>query len=444
MAPLCVELTFDFEADHEVVKMKQAAVRHRKLHFKRTEFTRPCTARDWTWGRGIEGAEPHHALRAAVRTSLARGAMESKEDMPSIVRMSKPCDKGKRRKPAVAHAVRVTKAVDELSDIETTADESWDDFGDESVQTSPRCSTQAALPEVELQHGVWPVLPYGAAIVSRRADESRLSYLEMARRFVHEHEEEQAAVDQLHAKKVARARADREASVWKPSQRTNKRMQRFRAALKARAAIVQTCEEDQEREVPVVAAVMAAASEPCNFAQNFDIVKMARAAARHKRLYLARSERARAPGARDWTWGRRIESAKPHRATRASVRTRLAKGVVEAQEDLPSIVCMSKPGDKGTRRKPAIAHMVCGLTMDNDAFNVAMLDTNSAGDDGASQTASQQLTAASSSRQGSSCCISGSQHLMSKLVDWQVLTPESATSSAEVQPEKRRLGCVIS
>jgi len=207
---------------------------------------------------------------------------------------------------------------------------------------------------------------------------------------------------------------------------------------------VQTCEEHQEREVPPVAVMMAAASEPCNFEQDFDIVKMARAAARHKKLYLARSERVRAPGARDWTWGRRIEGARPHRAARASVRTRLAKGAVEVQEDLPSIVCMSKAGDKGTRRKPSIAHMVHGVKMDSSALNMAMLDTNGAGGDGASQAASQQPTAASNSQQRSSCCISSSQRLTSEPVDWPVLTPKSATSVAEVQPEKKGMGCVIS
>jgi len=44
-------------------------------------------------------------VRAAARTCLARGVVESQEDMPSIVHMSKPGDKGARRKPAVAHAV---------------------------------------------------------------------------------------------------------------------------------------------------------------------------------------------------------------------------------------------------------------------------------------------------------------------------------------------------
>merc|ERR1712232_229863 len=107
----------------EIAKMRQAFVRHRKLHIKRSEFTRPRSARDWTWGKAIEISKPHHALRAATRTCLAKGAVEADDDMPSISFMSKRGDKGTRRKPAIAHVVHGSKVLDSLSDIETTADE---------------------------------------------------------------------------------------------------------------------------------------------------------------------------------------------------------------------------------------------------------------------------------------------------------------------------------
>merc|ERR550532_1677979 len=73
-----------------------------------------------------------------------------------------------------------------------------------------------------------------------------------------------------------------------------------------------------------------------------EMMKQVRASTRAANLHIKRSERTRARDARDWKWGRGVDEAKPHRGARALVRTRLAKGMLEAQEDMPGIVCMSQ------------------------------------------------------------------------------------------------------
>merc|ERR1712014_335536 len=105
-APAMAESCLINENDHHAVKLERAATRHRELYIKRSDFTRPRCARDWTWGSSIEGAKPHHAVRAAVRASLSKGAVESHEDMPSIVCLGKHGDKATRRKPAVTRLLR--------------------------------------------------------------------------------------------------------------------------------------------------------------------------------------------------------------------------------------------------------------------------------------------------------------------------------------------------
>jgi len=278
--------------------------------------------------------------------------------MPSIVRMSLTETKGARRKPAVAHMVHVAKVVDEkavgdvhfdLDDAETTADEGSDGFETESPEASPLCGPQDAPRELATELGAWPALPL-AADAPAAADESRPSHREVALRFAEESLQERAAAERSRAKKTAAARATREASMWTPS--WSKRRQRLLAAkraqqqAKARAAPLQA-----RGDVPPAAASL-------DFEADLGDIKMARAAARHQKLHIKRSELSRARDARDWTWGKGIEDAKPHHAVRAAARTSLAKGVVESQEDMPSVVHMSKPGDKGARRKPAIADAV--------------------------------------------------------------------------------------
>ena len=178
MASLGFAPTFDFEADNEVMKMTRASARATNLHIKRTERARARDARDWTFGKGIEGAKPHHSVRAAARTCLAKGVVESQEDMPSIVRMSLTETKGTRRKPTVAHMVHVAKVVDEkadvLDDAETTADEGSDDFEAESPWASPLCGPQDAPRVLAMELGAWPALPSPAADAPAAADESRL------------------------------------------------------------------------------------------------------------------------------------------------------------------------------------------------------------------------------------------------------------------------------
>mmetsp|Transcript_18383 Transcript_18383/g.40198 ORF Transcript_18383/g.40198 Transcript_18383/m.40198 type:complete len:371 (+) Transcript_18383:97-1209(+) len=369
MVSLNFELTafdFDFEADRDILKASRASTRATNLHMKRVERVRARDARDWTWGKGIEGAKPHHAVRAAARTCLAQGAVETQEDMPSIVRMSSTTTKGTRRKPAIANAVHgaKVKVVDDLNDAETTADEGPDGFESESSQESPLCGPQDVPLELATVHGDWPALPLAAAgaPAAAAAEESRLSHHDVALRFVEESLEEQAAAERLRAKRGAAARAAREASMWKTS--WSKRRQRAVKAMKAKrharacAVTVQRRGDTQQGPAP--------AATSLDFEADLNEVKMARAAKRHRHLHAKRSELARARDARDWTWGRGIERAKPHHAIRAAARTCLAQGAVEAQEDMPSIVRMSKPGDKGTCRKPAIAHAVHGAKLRND------------------------------------------------------------------------------
>merc|ERR1712014_121913 len=109
--PAMAESCLINENDHHAVKLERAATRHRELYIKRSDFTRPRSARDWTWGSSIEGAKPHHAVRAAVRACLSKGAVESHEDVPSIVCLGKHGDKARRRKPAVTRMLRDATAV---------------------------------------------------------------------------------------------------------------------------------------------------------------------------------------------------------------------------------------------------------------------------------------------------------------------------------------------
>lgn len=351
MASLGFEPTFDFAAE----KMMRASARATNLNIKRTERSRARDTRDWSWGKGIECAKPHHSVRAAARTCLAKGLVESQEDMPSIVRMSLTETKGSRRKPTVAHMVHAAKVVDEkaghfdLDDAETTADEGSDDFEAESPWASPLCGPQDAPRDLVTELGAWPALPLTAADLPAAADASRPSHCEVALRFVEESLEERAAAERSSAKKTVAARATREASKWKTS--WSKRTQRLRAAKRAQQAKARAVPLQARGDAPPAAASL-------DFEADLDDIKMARATARHEKLRMKRSELSRARGARDWTWGKGIEGAKPHHSVRAAARTCLAKGVVESQEDMPSVVHMSKPGDKGARRKPAIAHAV--------------------------------------------------------------------------------------
>jgi hypothetical protein len=146
------------DAERETDKIARAAVRHKKVRIKRSEFTRARSARDWTWGKAIEGAKPHHAARAAVRTRLAQGAVQSHGDMPSIVYVSKLDNKGPRRKPAIANMILGNQAIDVISakksdldaladEVETSADSRQ--APQEFLQTSELADASASVPPAE-------------------------------------------------------------------------------------------------------------------------------------------------------------------------------------------------------------------------------------------------------------------------------------------------------
>lgn len=372
MAPLSSQHFFDFEADHEVVKMGRAAMRQRKLYIKRSEYTRIRGARDLTWGKGIEGAKPHHAVRAATRTCLANGGVGAQEDMPSIVCMSRQGDKGTRRKPVIANMIRGTKAFDNLSDVETTADEA-----DESCSSlesdlwcsyqSPTCSRPVVLASPAPEYLDWPALHIDSSNELKAVRESRTSHLEIALRFVEESLGEQAALEWLRARKETTASAEREASLWKTT--FKKRRRQLRTATMAPA--------HTEMMEPVPTSESTTVSACLHSVADHEDVKLERAATRHRKLYIKRSEFTRPRSARDWTWGSSIEGAKPHRAIRAAIRARLSKGAVESHEDMPRIVCLGKLGDKVTRRKPAVTRMACNTAVPRmDAINSTSLHVN--------------------------------------------------------------------
>jgi hypothetical protein len=300
-----------------------------------------------------------------MRTCLAKGEVEAQEDMPSIVCMSKQGDKGTRRKPVVAHAIHGTKAADDLSDVETTADEA-----DESCSCvesellssheSPMCSRQCVLLSHSPELRDWPALHLGSFSDHTAVGESRPSHLEIATRFVSESLNELAAIEQLRARKEAIGSAEREAGMWK-------------TYFKKRRQLPRTATMSQARTEKNEALAMV---ESCLINEaDHDGVKLARAATRHRKLYIKRTDFTRPRCARDWTWGSSIEGAKPHHAVRVAVRACLSKGAVESHEDMPRIVCLGRHGDKATRRKPAVTRPLRNATVvQKDTANTNSLD----------------------------------------------------------------------
>jgi alkylhydroperoxidase family enzyme len=416
MASLGAEFDCDFAADRAVLKMSRASTRSTNLNIKRAELSRARDVRDWTWGKGIEDAKPHHAVRAAARTCLAKGMVEAQEDMPSIVRMGLSEAKGTRRKPAVAHIVHGSKVLDKDdaaavlfdNEVETTADEGTDGFETESPQESPEWGPQAAPQELPSGVRAWPSLPL--ASVGEHEAASGPSHREVALRFAEESLEVQALTDQLRAKKIAAARAKREASAWKTS--WTRHRQRLVAAKKAKKARSQTKPPGLETP-PTEPQSLDPATASLDFESDLSDVKVARAATRAANLHIKRTELSRARGKRDWRWGKGIEGARPHHNLRAAARTCLAKGMVEAQEDMPSILYMTKPGDKGSRRKPAVAHAVQGARI-QDAGDEVQSDheehvetaaPEECDDEWTIPAAAPQAAPASPQKQGKKCVI---------------------------------------
>jgi len=356
--------SFAFEADHDVAKMMRATSRATQLHIKRAELARVHDLHDWTWGRGVDDAKPHRGARAAVRTCLAKGIVEAQEDMPSIVCISSK-GKGARRKPAIAHVVNPTKACDDtsrMSDVETTTNEGHDDelqqASDlETPQDSPVFGLRDAPQDLAPGLAAWPALAAADDAAAIRcgasAGELKLSHRDVALRFADACVEEQVAAQRHRAKKEEAVRSSRAAQAWKVSY--SKRRLRLQAARKVRQAKA-NARAERARPLQAESLPLSKASFE-TFEAGRDTLKMMRAATRATKLHIKRAELARVHDLHDWTWGRGVDDAKPHRGARAAVRTCLAKGIVEAQEDMPSIVCMSSMG-KGARRKPAVAGMV--------------------------------------------------------------------------------------
>jgi len=298
--------------------------------------------------------------------------VEAQEDMPSIVRMSTKA-KGPRRKPAIGHMVNMQKTIETgekpqgefkrmVSEADTTADEASDDQWSqhtESTQASPVTSCQPPPQQPEAEISAWPALPAADLTVPGQADaQAKTSHCEMALRFVDECKEEKAAGQRRRAKRADAARSAREATAWRTSFR--RRRQKALAAKKAQWAKArgdrQQVRRDDEEGAPAASSVEDVAADRGD-------IKAMRAMTRATNLHMKRTEYNRERSLRDWTWGRGIEEAKPHRGQRTALRACLAKGVVEAQEDMPSIVRMSAKA-KGPRRKPAIAHRVQQNTND--------------------------------------------------------------------------------
>eukprot|EP00425_Heterocapsa_triquetra_P021810 CAMPEP_0195153744 /NCGR_PEP_ID=MMETSP0448-20130528/183302_1 /TAXON_ID=66468 /ORGANISM="Heterocapsa triquestra, Strain CCMP 448" /LENGTH=464 /DNA_ID=CAMNT_0040192515 /DNA_START=82 /DNA_END=1473 /DNA_ORIENTATION=+ len=376
--------SFDMGSEREVFKTTRASVRATNLHIKRAEYGRERSARDWVWGRGIDEAKPHHGQRRAVRTCLAKGVVEAQEDMPSIVRMSTKAKglagslpsvveaqedmpsivrmstkaKGPRRKPAIGHMVNMQKTIETgekpqgefksmVSEADTTADEASDDQWSqhtESTQASPVSSCQPPPQQPEAEISAWPALPAADLTVPGQADaQAKTSHCEMALRFVDECKEEKAAGQRRRAKRADAARSAREATAWRTSFR--RRRQKALAAKKAQWAKArgdrQQVRRDDEEGAPAASSVEDVAADRGD-------IKAMRAMTRATNLHMKRTEYNRERSLRDWTWGRGIEEAKPHRGQRTALRACLAKGVVEQ---------VRRDDEEGAPAAPSVEHV---------------------------------------------------------------------------------------
>merc|ERR1712176_944360 len=335
--------------------------------------------------------------------------------------------------------VHGAKVLDSLSDIETTASEAdldadGFDTGSSSSEEALACNPVGDLSEFAVEHVHWPKLPLNKASAHEVADEFRLSHREMALRYRDEWLEDMAKRERLRAKKAAAIRAAREAIAWKMS--SSKRWQKRKAAKKMQILEGRTSADASQARIEVPTSLpmstLADAHGFLNIDSELEAVKMARAAARHKKMYIKRSEFKRARSARDWTWGKAIEGTKPHHAARVALRARLAQGVVQSHEDMPSIVYMSKLDNRGPRRKPAIAHMILSThatditTMNKSAFDV--------------DAVAEEVEASADSRQPA-------KPIRAPQVASQAPALADASASIPLPEDKRatrRMGCVVS
>lgn len=149
--------------------------------------------------------------------------------------------------------------------------------------------------------------------------------------------EEEAAIAPFRAKNKAAANAAREALQWK--------------LVKPKKWKKHVAKQD-EAEVAAVETSMVSLSVDC------DDEKLSRAAFRATNIHIERKQLQAANNA--MKMGKRAgEGVKPHRQARVAERTCLARGAVESQEDMPSIVCVDSSWSRSTlARKPAVAPML--------------------------------------------------------------------------------------
>jgi len=114
------------EIDAVLLKAQRASLRNRQLRIKRSEFEcrstdlrPPCRTAELA-----SGVKQHRLARAAVRTRLAKGVLETISDLPSVVSMGHS-RRPQCRKPSVASVLSFVRS----------------DF----VQAEPQCCTQDFL-----------------------------------------------------------------------------------------------------------------------------------------------------------------------------------------------------------------------------------------------------------------------------------------------------------
>jgi len=100
------------EVDPFLLKAQRASLRNRQLRIKRTELE--CSKSDFSRPprRAAElssGVKQHRLARAAVRTRLAKGVLETISDLPSVVSMGHS-GRPQWRKPSVASVLSFVRS----------------------------------------------------------------------------------------------------------------------------------------------------------------------------------------------------------------------------------------------------------------------------------------------------------------------------------------------
>merc|ERR1712048_127526 len=150
--------------------------------------------------------------------------------------------------------------------------------------------------------------------------------------------EEQKSLARVRAKNAAEARAAQEALEWKTM-----------APKRSRKA------KTDKRHKSACHSLSLDVAQPVSSDPDTAELKLMRASTRATNLHIKRSQLWNSCSAT--SAGRRVGyGVKPHRNVRVATRTCLARGAVDAQEDMPSIVCMDSTWSrKHCARKPAVA-----------------------------------------------------------------------------------------